>query len=152
MSGASKSGWGSAFFSGLKSLRPKQDFLLAASSGIAMRDISVVQVKCQREVLAAIYSGWVPCTPLNRGLQSLLEQPALLASSPALSCDDCSDTEPESEWEEVEASQSDSGSDDSDEDSDSLTAFDGPWMRNIPPCMDAKYCNWMVSQSHTRHY
>ena len=33
MSGASKSGWGSAFLSGLKSLRPKQDFLLAASSG-----------------------------------------------------------------------------------------------------------------------
>ena len=90
-----------------------------------------MQVKCQREALAAIYSGWVPCTPLNRGLQSLPEQPALLLSSPALSCDDCCDTEPESECDEVEGSQSDSGSDDSDEDSDSLTAFDGPWMRNI---------------------
>ena len=197
MGGASKSAWGSFFYSGLQSLRPKQDLLIAASSGkpliaycamlghfrrilwiygglsrdqVAMfshsckctllswanqllldeatrakqghhvlptmskavpkygRDDIVGQIRCQREVLAEIHKGWIPCTPLNRGLQSLPEK---LDTSPTPACDEASDTEPESDSEEVLASsQSDSGSEDSEEESP-IIAFDGPWMMNI---------------------
>ena len=197
MGGASKSDWGSFFYSGLQSLRPKQDFLIAACSGKPLaycamlghfrrilwtygglsrdeaavfslhsckctllswanqllldeatrakqghhvlptmskavpkygRDDIVGQIRRQREALAAIHKGWIPCTPLNRGLQPLPEK---LDTSPTPACDEASDTEPESEGEEVLASsQSDSGSEDSEEESP-IIAFDGLWMINI---------------------
>ena len=92
------------------------------------RDDIVGQIRCQREVLAAIHKGWIPCTALNHGLQSLPEK---LDTSPTPTCDEASDTEPESEGEEVlTSSQSDSGSEDSEEESP-IIAFDGPWMINI---------------------
>ena len=92
------------------------------------RDDIVGQVRCQREVLAEIHKGWIPCTPLNRGLQSLPEN---LETSPTPACDEAIDTEPESEGEEALASsQSGSGSEESEEESP-IIALDGPWMISI---------------------